>query len=189
MQRVYDSGNTSVRRLNQLDSSALEHVCNVVRRTLVWQYRTATLETIGDAVQEAACRYCEQDSLRAEVNVRTIYVWVLTVARHELSRALRREDWFAPGSVSEGSADQESAVEISDDRFDDDLTCRALLDRISPTLAEAVRMHFDGFTAQEIALHIGCTEAAAHKRVQRGCRELRRLWRQEEMRVRHLLIR
>jgi RNA polymerase sigma factor (sigma-70 family) len=187
MQRIQHSGDAVSRDASRLNRFDLEDVCHVVRRTLTWQYRTASYELIVDAVQEAACKYCEQDRLRAEVNRRTIYTWVLTTARHELSHALRREDRFASESALESMPDGDRPAGGSDEPFVDDLTFEALFEGLSPILAEAVRMHFDGFTAQEIARDIGCTEAAAHKRVQWGCRELRWLWSQEETRLDRLL--
>src|SRR4051812_35556974 len=58
-------------RSASLADPALEIICAVVRRSLMYRYHSVSPEFIRDAVQEAACRFYEQRELRAEINART----------------------------------------------------------------------------------------------------------------------
>ena len=184
----------------RLDRKELDIICSVVRRTLTYRFRNVSQEFIYDAVQEAACRFYEQGNFRAEVNSRTAYSWILTAASRELGHLLRHEGRFVllsgmndyqkstnPDPSGEGTKENEVAMTSGPgDQWTDTLTYNMLLDCLSHNLAEAVQLHFEGYTADEIAQHMGCTKAAAYKRVQRGCTELRQLWMEEEVRVNQL---
>lgn len=186
-----------VNDLAALDNPALEIICAVVRRSLLFRYRNVSAELIRDAVQEAACRFYEQGKLRAEVNSRTVYAWILTSATRELGHMLRNEGRFVlfsgahdypKGTIFDTIQDigrdiELVGVEAPSDQLADMLTYYTLLGELSQNLAEAVQLHAEGYTADEIAAHVGCTRAAAYKRVQRGCTELRELWQKEEGRV------
>jgi DNA-directed RNA polymerase specialized sigma24 family protein len=188
-------------RLTALDNPALEIICAVVRRSLAYRYRSVSSEYIRDAVQEAACKFYEQGQLRAEINSRTAYAWILTAAARELGHILRNEGRFVLFSCVQerrhassfdvlqevGREEEPVAGELPGDQLSDAITYHMLLESLSQNLAVAVRLHAEGYTADEIAAHLGCTRAAAYKRVQRGCTELRQLWREEEIRVQHLV--
>jgi DNA-directed RNA polymerase specialized sigma24 family protein len=188
-------------RIASLDNPALEIICAVVRRSLMYRYRNVSSEFIRDAVQEAACRFYEQGALRAEINSRTAYAWMLTVAARELGHILRNEGRFvlfsgagdnarssAVDTVHEAGRDEDlAASDVPSEQLSDALTYHMLLGNLSRNLAEAVQLHAEGYTADEIAAHVGCTRAAAYKRVQRGCTELRQLWREEEIRIQQLV--
>ena len=186
-------------RLAPLDRSTLEIICIVVCRTLSSRYRSVDSDFIRDAVQEAACRFYEQGSLRSEINARTAYSWILTAATRELTHILRYEGRFVVLDEEEETsaisfclhemllADSSGRPIGTRESLTDIMTCYALLECIPQDLAEAVRLHSEGYTAEEIAVHVGCTEAAAYKRIQRGRIELRQLWRDEESRVQRML--
>ncbi len=180
-----------------LDRATLNLICLVVRRTLSSRYRDVAEDFIRDAVQEAACKFYEQGDLRSEVNSRTAYAWIFTAATRELTHMLRYEGRFVlleedreqPKSCPEADQGGDASGErraTGRETLTDLMTCYALLDRLPDELAEAVRLHSEGYTAIEIALHVGCTEAAAYKRIQRGRLGLRQLWRDEEVRVQRL---
>jgi|GEM_PF-3568830 len=176
-----------------LDPPTLDLVCTVTRRTLASRYPKVALELIHDAVQEAACKFYEQDSLRAAITPRIAYTWILTTATRELSHILRYESRFVLLPEFDEQAEYVMAAggggrdpgrfnyPVSRESLTDILTYYALLGCLSYTLAEAVRLHSEGYTAYEIAQRVGCTEAAAYKRVQRGCTVLQQLWREEEV--------
>jgi DNA-directed RNA polymerase specialized sigma24 family protein len=188
-------------RFASLDNPALDIICAVVRRSLMYRYRNVSSEFIRDAVQEAACRFYEQGKMRAEINSRTAYAWILTAAARELGHILRNEGRFVLFSgVQEhpkssifdaihemGKDDDLPLGDAPSDQLADTITYNMLLANLSHNLAEAVQLHAEGYTADEIAAHVGCTRAAAYKRVQRGCTELRQLWREEEIRVQQLV--
>lgn len=190
-----------VHDLTALDNPALEIICAVVRRSLLYRYRNVSAELIRDAVQEAACRFYEQGTLRAEVNSRTAYAWIMTAATRELGHMMRNEGRFVLFSGAQevpratifdtiqekGREGDLAGVETPSDQLADMLTYYTLLGELSQNLAEAVQLHAEGYTADEIAAHVGCTRAAAYKRVQRGCTELRELWRKEEGKVDDLI--
>lgn len=179
-------------RITPLDRATLEIICLVVRRTLCSRYRAAGEDFIRDAVQEAACKFYEQGNLRSEVNARTTYAWILTAATRELVHIVRYEGRFVlleeDGEHPKSSGDEALRRGLAGGRetLTDRMTCHALLDDLPEELAEAMRLHSEGYTALEIARHVGCTEAAAYKRIQRGRLGLRQLWQDEEIRVRRL---
>lgn len=178
-----------------LDTPTLKVICTVTRRTLASRYHNVAQELIHDAVQEAACKFYEQSSLRAQVTPRIAYTWILTTATRELSHTLRYEsrfvllpeldeqsDYVVSTASSRVHVERFGAV-ASRESLTDILTYHALLGKLSGALAEAVQLHSEGYTAGEIAQRVGCTEAAAYKRVQRGCTVLQQLWREEEFGV------
>ncbi len=183
--------------LSYCGTPSLDLVCAVVRRTLIHRYRGVPMDIVHDAVQEAACKLCERGRLRSEVNQRTVYSWIYTTASRELGHTLRRltrtiglQAWAG----TYGGAERDRVIELAaiatggnGEGLNDLLTYNTLLDSISRNLAEAVQLHVEGYTADEIAAQLGCTRAAAYKRVQRGCFELRALWHQEEVRVAGLI--
>lgn len=183
-----------------LDSSSFEVICTVARRSLLCRYRGVPTDIIQDAVQEAACKLYEQNGLRSEVNPRTVYSWMFTTASRELGHTLRRYwrntaaaiEADASGTVAAFSGlrtrEQQTANDSMSDELTDQMTCSALLSYLSDSLAEAVRLHFEGYTAEEIAQRLGCTRAAAYKRVQRACYELRELWKKEECRADAMVV-
>lgn len=181
-----------------LDAPALEIICAVVRRSLFHRFRGVPPDAINDAVQEAACKLYEQREMRSEVNPRTVYSWIHTTASRELGHALKRlgrikgvAEVAVAGTVSlrttPGVNGNGTSSEDSGEYLNDLLTYDALLGHLSNSLASAVQLHFEGYTAEEIAGLLGCSRAAAYKRVQRGCVELRELWQKEEGRVRELI--
>lgn len=188
-------------RMAALDNPALDIICAVVRRSLAYRYRNVSSEFIRDAVQEAACRFYEQGVMRAEINSRIAYAWIQTAAARELGHILRNEGRFVLFSGAQdhprsafadvmqetGREEEPSPGDAPSDQLADAITYQMLLENLSHNLAEAVQLHAEGYTADEIAAHVGCTRAAAYKRVQRGCTELRQLWREEEIRVQQLV--
>ncbi|MBS1911529.1 MAG: hypothetical protein JST22_06055 [Bacteroidetes bacterium] len=177
-----------------LDTTSFEIICAVARRSLVHRFRGVSLDSIRDAVQEAVCRLYEHRPMRSEINPRTIYSWIYTTASRELAHALKRlvrvrETVEAHDQEGTSLTSSQTGLRYGDvgaepaEELNDLLTYNALLSYLSNNLAEAVQLHFEGYTADEIAIQLGCSRAAAYKRVQRGCVEMRELWQQEEWRV------
>lgn len=184
-------------RAGLFGTSGFDVICTVARRSLTHRYRGMPTDAIHDAVQEAACKLYEKGMLRSDMNQRIVYSWIYTTASRELGHALRRIMRSHTGmAVSLGLVDSQSeqtpdaddaAATAPCDLLHDILTYRALIGSLSRNLAEAMQLHMEGYTADEIAGRVGCSRAAAYKRVQRAYFELKEMWRKEESRTQALL--
>jgi DNA-directed RNA polymerase specialized sigma24 family protein len=184
-------------RAGLFGSSGFDVICTVARRSLTHRFRGMPTDAIQDAVQEAACKLYEKGMLRSDMNQRIVYSWIYTTASRELGHALRRIMRNHTGmTVTPAAVDSraESGPEVYDagatppcEFLHDILTYRALIGNLSRNLAEAMQLHMEGYTADEIAGRVGCSRAAAYKRIQRAYFELKEMWRKEESRMQALL--
>jgi RNA polymerase sigma factor (sigma-70 family) len=140
--------------------------------------RTACRETAADLTAETfAQAYLSRTRYRP--TGAPVEAWLAAIARHELAHFLRSAEVASRARrrlgmrpVPAGDEPIEQLLESIDARRDG-VALRVALNELTDGVGDAVRFRvIDGLPYAEVAVRLGCTEAAARQRVGRGLSQL-----------------
>jgi RNA polymerase sigma-70 factor (ECF subfamily) len=140
--------------------------------------RTACPETAADLTAETFAQAYLSRSRYRQTGA-PAQAWLASIARHELAHFLRAAEVANRGRrrlgmrpVPAGDEPYEHLMESIDARRDSE-TLRVAMNELTDGVADAVHLRvIDGLRYAEVAVRLGCTEAAARQRVARGLSQL-----------------
>ncbi len=140
--------------------------------------RTACPETAADLTAETFAQAYLSRSRYRQTGA-PAQAWLASIARHELAHFLRAAEVANRGRrrlgmrpVPAGDEPYEHLMESIDARRDSE-TLRVAMNELTDGVADAVHLRvIDGLRYAEVAVRLGCTEAAARQRVARGLSHL-----------------